>query len=88
MQVRKYRPEDRDAVRAICKATAVPSFCQSDKKGEQVCWLFLDYFLDYEPEHALVAVEDERVVGYVCGSLDGPRFQEKMRFVYDRKIRK
>jgi GNAT superfamily N-acetyltransferase len=88
MEIRGYLPQDRDAVRDICKMTAVGSFSKDETKKEQICLLFLDYFLDYEPEHTFVAVSENAVVGYICGSMNKTLFRDKMRSVYDKRLRK
>ncbi len=87
--IRPYAPEEREAVRNICKADAVERYARTEAHREEICFLFLDYFLDYEPEHAFVAVTEENdVVGYVCGSLNYPLYRQKMHEVYDPKIRR
>lgn len=88
MEIRGYLSQDREAVRDICKSTAVGSFSKDETKKEQVCLLFLDYFLDCEPEHVFVAVSENAVVGYICGSMNKMLFREKMRSVYDKRLQK
>lgn len=88
MHIRFYLLKDRKALRDICKANAVPKFVQNEAQKEEICFLFLDYFLDYEPEHVFVAVTSkDEVVGYICGSLNYALFKEKMHNVYDPKIK-
>jgi len=75
--VRKYRPQDRDAVRNLCCATGFlgqpidPVFEDRD--------LFADfltrYYLRYEPESAFVLESDGRLVGYMLGCLHPLRIQ-------------
>jgi GNAT superfamily N-acetyltransferase len=89
MHIRRYAPRDRGAVRAICKMTALERYAKSEARKEEMCFLFLDYFLDFEPEHAFVAVTDEdEVVGYICGSLNYRLYKEKMHSIYDKKIKR
>lgn len=89
MQIRAFQERDRPTVRAICKATAIAKYVKDEESREEMCFLFLDYFLDCEPEHAFVAVNEENeLVGYICGSVNYPLFKEKMRSVYDKKIKK
>jgi|GEM_PF-5677915 len=88
MNIRPYVPQDRDAVRAICKANAVKRYAKSEARKEEICFLFLDYFLDFEPEHTFVAVTEEgEVAGYICGSFNYRLYQEKMHRIYDKKIK-
>lgn len=71
--IRPYRPEDRDAVRHVCCETGFmgnpidPIF--SDR--ELFADFFTGYYTDYEPESALVAIDDEtgQLVGYLLGCL-------------------
>lgn len=75
VEVRPYRPEDREAVRHICFVTGYI--------GEPVEWqwadeasfadLFTSWYTDHEPESAFVAERDGRVVGYLLGCRDTGR---------------
>jgi ribosomal protein S18 acetylase RimI-like enzyme len=72
LQVRKYRSEDRPAVREIC--------CLTGFMGEPSDWYWRDresfadiwtgYYTDREPESAFVAVRDGKVIGYLLGCVD------------------
>jgi len=81
--VRKYRPEDRDAVRWIC--------CQTGMLGHPIDPVFQDrelfadyltsYYTDMEPESCFVVEHRGKVVGYLIGSRDHARrkkFQRKL----------
>lgn len=69
IDVRPYRPSDRDAVRRICFVTGY--------MGDPVAWIWRDaesfadlwtsYYTDHEPGSASVAERDGRVVGYLLG---------------------
>ena len=69
--IRAYRPEDREAVRQIC--------CETGFLGEPIDPIFQDHdlfadlitepYLTIEPEWALVAESDNRVIGYLLGSV-------------------
>lgn len=73
--IRKYRPEDREAVREISWNTA--------DKGRTVDLYFHDreavadvltrYYTDWEPEALWLAESDGAVVGYLTGCLDTRR---------------
>ena len=70
--VRKYRPEDREAVREICYDTGL--------MGEPIDRFFgcselfadywMNYYTDHEPESAFVAELDGKVIGYLVGCKD------------------
>jgi GNAT superfamily N-acetyltransferase len=75
-RIRPYRPEDRAAIRHICCETGFlgnpidPVFRDRDLFAD----LFTKPYLDHEPDWALVAEVDGRVVGYLLGSVS-PNFQ-------------
>lgn len=70
--IRKYRPQDRDAVRRIALETAMmgePASRFFD--GEEVLADFLTiYYTDCEPGSCFVAEANGQVVGYLIGSRD------------------
>ena len=73
-QIRPYEPRDRAAVRAICRSTAYGG----NEKGLIDPLLFLDLMIraytDFAAGRVWVAVEAERVVGYLAGAFDERRF--------------
>ncbi|MBI5116757.1 GNAT family N-acetyltransferase [Candidatus Poribacteria bacterium] len=88
--IRKYRPEDREAVRRICYDTGL--------MGDPIdlyfgCYeLFADYWMNYytdcEPESAFVAELDGRVIGYLVGCLDTSRQEAIQKTAVLPRIRK
>ncbi|MBQ1544782.1 MAG: GNAT family N-acetyltransferase, partial [Clostridia bacterium] len=58
VSIRRYKETDRPALRAFALAHAPEGF--ADKKGSTELYpaIYLDYYLEYEPENTLVA-EDE-----------------------------
>lgn len=83
--IRKYEKKDRDGVIDVCYHTGyMGEDCEirgkkrnhfTDKKLFGL--FFCLYFTDYEPENCFVAEVDNKVVGYILGSLDAGR-QEKI----------
>jgi GNAT superfamily N-acetyltransferase len=73
--VRPYRAEDRAAVRHICYATGQlgDTAKHSYADFESYADLFSAYYTDLEPEHAWVAEQGGKVVGYLLGCLDTRR---------------
>ena len=75
VEIRRFRPEDRDAVRHICFVTGY--------MGEPVEWMWRDqesfadmfsgYYTDREPESTLVAVIGGKVQGYLLGCRESSR---------------
>src|ERR1700722_12591619 len=69
-QVRRYRPSDRDSVRALCCETGFlgnaidPVF----EDRELFADFFTDYYLRHEPDSAFVVTKGDSVQGYLLGS--------------------
>jgi hypothetical protein len=69
-QVRKYRPSDRDSVRALCCETGFlgnaidPVF----EDRELFADFLTDYYLRQEPDSAFVLTKGESLQGYLLGS--------------------
>ena len=80
INVRRYEPRDRVAVREIC--------CDTADGGEPVEQFFPDrevfadvltrYYTDFAPEASWVAEQDGRVIGYLTGCYDTRRFLRTM----------
>ncbi|MFH1211384.1 MAG: GNAT family N-acetyltransferase [Candidatus Woesearchaeota archaeon] len=76
--VRKFSPEDRGSVRRLCCDTGLwgkpidSLFCDRELFADAI----IEPYLRLEPEHAFVAEYDERVVGYLCGSIE-PDFNRR-----------
>ncbi|HEU6448607.1 MAG TPA: hypothetical protein VFV23_09250 [Verrucomicrobiae bacterium] len=73
--IRRYRPEDRAAIRRICCDTGFMGnpieqiFCDREIFAD----LFTEPYLEYESDYAWVADAGGRVVGYLLGSIS-PKF--------------
>ncbi len=81
--IRKYSPQDREAVRMISYQTSFlgqPELFLANK--ELVADLLTLYFTDYEPESCFVAVENSVVIGYIIGSKN----YESMKNVFNKII--
>ena len=70
--IRKYRHDDRSAVRQICYETAFLGepgsvYFESEEILNDV---ITRYFTDYEPESCFVAEKDNEVIGYIIGACD------------------
>ena len=73
--VRRYRPEDREAIRTICADTGFlgkpidPVF----EDRELFADYLTSYYTDAEPESIFVSVIEDQVKGYMMGSLHPQR---------------
>jgi hypothetical protein len=73
--VRRYRPNDREAIRTICADTGFlgkpidPVF----EDRELFADYLTSYYTDEEPESIFVSVMEDRVKGYMMGSLHPQR---------------
>lgn len=86
--IRPYAPRDRDGVRKICADTAYSHYTVKQKLRECMCNMYVDYYLDEEPENVFVAVGgDGYVCGYIVASTDAEKFIYKQKSVYTPIIR-
>lgn len=87
--IRNYEPKDYDNVHNICKETAFDSYKKDPVKLETVPIMFLDYFIDYEPEYLFVAVDEEdRAVGYIECATEYRSFVKTMKKEYYPRLKK
>lgn len=69
-KVRKYKDTDRSKVRKIATSTA-SGYPRSDL--QLVADLLINYYVNHEPEHLLVAEVESKVVGYLSGCFNTSR---------------
>lgn len=69
-EIRKFKDTDRDEIRKIATST-VTGYPRSDL--QLVADLLTNYYVNYEPEHLLVAEANDRVVGYLSGCFNSSR---------------
>ena len=62
--------------------------CASEGKKECLCYMYSDYYFDFEPENVLVSEDNEVVCGFIVGSCNTELFQSKMKEIYIPKIMK
>lgn len=88
--IRPYQESDRDILRNILKEVASYSTKGGKNQGkkEALCWMYSDYYFDWEPENVLVSVDGGQVCGFIVGSTDFDLFQSKMKEIYIPKISK
>lgn len=88
--IRPYQEADREILRNILKEVASYSTKGGKNQGkkEALCWMYSDYYFDWEPENVLVSVDDGQVCGFIVGSTDVDLFQSKMKEIYIPKISK
>ncbi|MDE6407098.1 MAG: GNAT family N-acetyltransferase [Anaeroplasmataceae bacterium] len=83
IEIRKYQTKDNASVRSICMATAKKGF----RNKEVVCWMFLDYYLESESDHAYVLVDKEEVIGYIVASTNAQLYEKQMKEKWIPKIK-
>lgn len=73
--IRDYRPEDRAAVRDICFETGMMGDPIVDQYADKESFadMLTSYYTDAEPEHAVVAESDGRVIGYMLSCRDSKK---------------
>ena len=74
MKIRKYQPGDKKAVEEIHFETGFLGRSMRSLLNQKQVWAeLIRYYLDEEPESAFVAVENDKVIGYIVGCLDDDR---------------
>ncbi len=77
LAIRPYRPADRDAVYAICLGTGDAGGDASAlyRDPELIGHVYAGPYLALEPDLCFVLADRDRLVGYVLGTRDSPRFE-------------
>ena len=91
IDIRQYAGRDREAVRSICVATALPQ-PRTEAKRFYLYQTACDYYLDCEPENCFVAEETaddgtKQVVGYLLCAADCETFARRFKDKYMPKIK-
>jgi ribosomal protein S18 acetylase RimI-like enzyme len=87
--IRPYHTADRETCREICRETAFDSYKKNADKLETVPVMFMDYFIEQEPENVFVAVnESNRVVGYIICATNYKKFITAMKKIYTPRAMK
>jgi GNAT superfamily N-acetyltransferase len=88
VRIRPYETKDKEALTAVCEETAWESYKKDRRKLATVPINFLDYFLEYEPSHVLVAADSgDRAVGYVECTTSYSRFVKTTKKVFFPRLR-
>ncbi len=85
MEIRQYRPEDHDALTAICLATASEKARTDPRHGRFTLLFYCEPYLAHE--HALVLIEDNQPQGYILFAENYEAYRKNMR-PYLEEIRK
>ena len=86
--IRKFEEKDRNIIRKICMDTGKKSFQKSEKKRNFIALMWIDYYMDFEPDNIFVADDDGTACGYVLCSTNRELFNNKMKEVYIPKVKK
>ena len=88
--IRPFGEGDRESLRNILKneASYTVKGGKNPGKKECLCYMYSDYYFDYEPQNVLVAADGKQVCGFIVASTDTALFQEKMKKVYIPMIRR
>ncbi len=82
--IRQFTKNDREDIRRINCDTA---FLEADRKlffddDEILADVLTLYYTDYEPQSCFVAIEEDKVIGYIIGAKDVRR----MRITFNKRI--
>ena len=90
--IRPYKESDREALRNVLKNEASYTVKKkaraSEGKKECLCYMYSDYYFDFEPENVIVAEDEGVPCGFIVGSCNTELFQSKMKEIYVPKIMK
>ena len=87
--VRRYRPADREQIRAIARRTASHRNALESlfSDPEVMADLLTRYYTDFEPNSLWVAVQDATVIGYLSGCLHSTWRRRRMaRSIFPRAL--
>lgn len=75
MEIRGYEESDRTELQALARVAGAGSPTESLwGHPESEAAIYLDPYLDLEPESVFVAVQDGKLTGYLVGSVDSAKF--------------
>ncbi|MFA6666864.1 MAG: GNAT family N-acetyltransferase [Bacilli bacterium] len=79
-KIRKIKTNDFHEVRNICRETSDSHICNSEIKLKISCLLFVEYYIQYEPENCFVCINDTgEICGYIVASTNCIKFAEMMK---------
>ncbi len=87
LSIRKYQAKDKTAVRRILvKTSRLPAETEKDIRLLEL--LYNDYYIEVEPEHCFVAVdENDEPVGYIICAADYKKFRRTFMKFYLPEIK-
>ena len=89
LKVRPYEKKDFRYVQEICFETSWLKDKPNETNRAVVCSMYCNYYLDHEPDHCFVAVDDNDIpVGYVLCAVDLDTYREQMTENYLPMVRK
>ena len=77
MMIRNAEIGDAEAICAIAREVSSNKNMTKEQAHDQYL-TYIAYFLDHEPEHCFVAVDDREVVGYIVGTENPAKYEEKI----------
>ncbi|NCA68476.1 MAG: GNAT family N-acetyltransferase, partial [Clostridia bacterium] len=85
MRIRPYEEKDRDCVKVVSVRTGGNPTAEKDKRA---LWcLFLDYYIEIEPDCCFVAADDDdNAVGFVIAASDHIEYEKIYREKYLAKL--
>ena len=84
--IRPIQKKDREAVEKICIATGPVQAQTSDIMRDMLLAVFCHYYIEREPEHCFVAVNDrDEAVGYILCAHDFEKWKECFEEEYLKK---
>ena len=86
MNIRPYRDSDSECVKKVCHDTTIKGY---ENKQTLITALYVDYYIEKEPQHCFVLVDDEdKAVGYILCASDYMKYREIWLKEYGPRIKK
>lgn len=87
MKIRSFEEKDKSAIERICRETVISKSLQ--KHLDCVTLLYADFYIETEPEHIFVAVDDnDECKGYILCAPSADRFEKNWKNGYFERLKK
>ena len=88
VNIRRYESRDRERIEEITRSSAMRGRpLKTYFEDERIVFrIFLDYYLQYEPESCFVAEENGQIIGHILGCKNTSRYLRVVLFRYGPEI--
>ena len=88
VNIRRYENRDRERIEEITRSSAMRGRpLKTYFEDERIVFrIFLDYYLQYEPESCFVAEKNGQIIGHILGCKNTSRYLRVVLFRYGPEI--